>query len=938
MNTKFPLLFWGLLCLLFISTDLFSQCPTNSGFELGNLTSWESSTDSIYMTPASRVYTKPGINTNVVGYGITDPILGLIYRADNKVGNYLSRVGNSSVRGVSDTIYRKYIIDSLSDEINIYSLGVSQGAHAYWGLNPIQAPGFGYQVFINGREMNCIGGKFFCGNVDIPPVWQFGKFKDSSGLRKSTNWGIETLNLSCFNGDTLEIRLFTRDCILMGHFAYAYFDIVCSNAQPPSQLIVKDIIKDTSLLLFDCENGKKIKISPVVENCPYFMDSISWTPKNYIKGAKNSDTAFVDVIDSGWVYIEAQFTNYCTTIKFKDSIFIKKVPFNPRLKIPNLDRNFCDCNIDTLDFSKVKIKKISNTFSKIDTLVNGNLLISPCDNYYENSYWKNISSNSISSGGSIGATSWSSGKNSGGIGYDTLIKSGRIKYVTTTATGKSFYVGINSRNVNNNNDLTHSIFFNGTFLSVYYGTNLVSNLGNYTGRVVVEFDIDASGRVKIYINNSLVYTYSNNRLAPGPTFPDYSGWSNTNPHIDSVFVYGKTMNKKRFPDLKNLTPLKYYLEYDAGCDSIIKDTITYIPWISINKIVDLDQCGLNPIPINLNSIYKIDSTKYEVLNSKSKIIIKGQGFVFLPSDTDYFKKPVEILITSYKGKCKSIDTSNLWINEIPVANAGIDTTIALDSFRIGGNPTGFCLSCDTLIYKWSQGKSLKDSTEKNPLVYSGKIKALKYFVTVVDPKTGCFSVDSVNLLAPLPFDNLDISVNCYSNNLISINWSIVEADDIFFYVIDFSKDNGITWENASKIRSGKTPNGLINSYTIEIPNHLDSKVIYKWYTENSIGEKSRINFLHDFDCNSETRYIIFPNPFDNTIEIKMESNGKLEASYKIQILDNQGKIIKEKYVESNEVKSESIIYLDNLDSLSSGIYILNIISKDRILYRKVIIK
>jgi hypothetical protein len=186
----------------------------------------------------------------------------------------LQRIGNSSVNGTSDTIYRKYIIDSLSDGISIYSIGVSQGAHAYWGLSPIEAPGFGYQVFINGREMDCIGGKFFCGNTDPPPVWQFGRFKDSSGLRKSTNWGIETLNLSCFVGDTVEIRLFTRDCIFLGHFAYAYFDVVCSNAQPPSQLFVKNIITDTSLLMFNCESGQKIKINPVVQSCPYFMDSI----------------------------------------------------------------------------------------------------------------------------------------------------------------------------------------------------------------------------------------------------------------------------------------------------------------------------------------------------------------------------------------------------------------------------------------------------------------------------------------------------------------------------------------------------------------------------------------------------------------------------------------------------------------------------------------
>lgn len=936
MNTRFPFLFWGLLCLLFISTDLYSQCPTNSGFESGNLSSWNSSTDSIYMTPASRVYSKPGVNTNVVGYGLTDPILGVINRADNKVGNYVSRVGNSSVNGTADTIYRKYIIDSLSDGLSIYSLGVSQGAHAYWGLAPIEAPGFGYQVFINGREMDCIGGKFFCGNTDPPPVWQFGRFKDSSGLRKSTNWGIETLNLSCFVGDTLEIRLFTRDCIFLGHFAYAYFDVVCSNAQPPSQLFVKDIIPDTSVLLFDCEAGQKIRINPVVQSCPYFMDSIVWTPANYIRGSRTSDTARVDVPDSGWVYVEAQFTNYCITVKVRDSLFVRKVPFKPRLKIPEINRNYCDCQNDTLDFRKVNMKLITDDLLQIDTLRNGQLVVNPCDNFYVEGGWKNLSSGASSSGGAIGAPSWTTGNNQGGIGQDTLVREGIIKYVVTTASGKSFFAGLNSRNRNNNNDLTHSVLFSGTSLNVYFGTNFIRGLGNYTGRVVVEFRIDATGRVRIYVNNTLVYTYSTGRLAPGPTFPDYSGWSANNPHIDSTFVYGPTVNKKKFLSLQNPKPFRYYIQYDAGCGKTTLDTITYIPGFSINKINDVYDCGLNQLKINLSSTYKIDSFRYKILNSKSGSLKSGLGFTFNPSDSDYYKKPVKILVTSHRGRCKSVDTAKIWVNEIPKADAGPDTEMGKDTFRIGGSPTGTCPSCDTLIYKWTQGSSLKDSTESNPLVNSNQITNLKYIVKVIDPKTGCFDLDTVNLVAPLPFDGFEMGIDCYPNNEVGINWQIIETEDILFYAIDKSMDGGKTWETISKIRSNGNSSNPIGQYQISI--QKKSGASYRWYTLNASDEKSRIHFLYDMDCNKGTTYIIFPNPFDNTIEIKMESDGKLESFYKIQIVNQYGQIIEEKIIESNEIKSSDIISLNDLGLLSEGMYVINIMNKDRILYRKLILK
>jgi hypothetical protein len=938
MKKKILIILFGILYNIFVSTNLYSQCSSNSGFESGNLSSWNSSTDSIYMTPASRVYSKPGINTNVIGYGVTDPILGVINRADNRVGNYLARIGNSSVNGTSDTIYRKYIIDSLSDGISIYSIGVSQGAHAYWGLSPIEAPGFGYQVFINGREMDCIGGKFFCGNTDPPPVWQFGRFKDSSGLRKSTNWGIETLNLSCFVGDTVEIRLFTRDCIFLGHFAYAYFDVVCSNAQPPSQLFVKDIIPDTSLLLFNCESGQKIKINPVVQSCPYFMDSIVWTPANYIKGSRTSDTARVDVVDSGWVYVEAQFTNYCITVKVKDSIFVRKVPFKPRLKIPEVNRIYCDCKNDTLNFRKVNMKTITNDLLVNDTLRNGLLVVNPCDNFYVRGGWKNLSSGASTSGGSIGAPSWTTGNNQGGIGFDTLIKEGKIRYVITIASGKNFFAGINNRNINNNNDLTHSVFFSGTSLNVYHGTNFIRGLGNYTGRVVLEFIIDATGRVRIYVNNTLVYTYSTNRLANGPTFPDYSGWSANNPHIDSTFVYGPTVNKKRFTNLQNTKPFKYYIQFDAGCGKTTIDTITYIPGFSINKINDVEQCGLSPVKLTLNSTYKIDSFKYQLLNSKSKSSKSGTNLSFNPSDSDYFKHPVKILVTSYHKGCKSVDTAKIWVNEIPIANAGPDTQMGKDTFRIGGYPTGYCASCDTLVYLWGKGTPLYDSTESNPLVNPSQLIDLKFIVKVLNPKTGCYDIDTMVLLAPLPVNEMELNIDCYSDNNVSISWQDIETDEILFYGVERSSDGGKTWIEVSKIRASKNSPNSVAQYQTIIEKTPNLENIYRWYSEDYNGEKSRINYLYDLDCDKGTTYIIFPNPFNNTIEIRVESKGRLESSYNVQIINQYGQIVDEKIVECNETKSEFIIHLNNIGVLSNGLYVINIMSKGRVLYKKLILK
>src|SRR5690606_30970977 len=160
-------------------------------------------------------------------YGGTDMYLGTITAPNPSAGNMCIKVGNRGVRAVADTVYRSFVIDSLSDKLTIYSIGVVEQAHNYWSLATVEAPGFGYEIYINGQEVGCVRGSFVCGNTENPRVWQLGTFKDTAGVRKSAGWGEEVLHLACFVGDTVEIRLCTRDCILLGHYAYAYFEVVC---------------------------------------------------------------------------------------------------------------------------------------------------------------------------------------------------------------------------------------------------------------------------------------------------------------------------------------------------------------------------------------------------------------------------------------------------------------------------------------------------------------------------------------------------------------------------------------------------------------------------------------------------------------------------------------------------------------------------------------
>ncbi|MEZ4804446.1 MAG: hypothetical protein R2852_02885 [Bacteroidia bacterium] len=629
------------------------------GFESGNFTDWNTATDSLYIEPWNRVWTNPGTNSYVVDYGVTDRWLGTITRANTNVGNKLIKVGNSGVRAVADTVFRTYIIDSLSDKLTIYSIGVSQLAHNYWGVPINEAPGFGYEIYINGAPINCLKGAFFCGNQDQPPVWQLGQFVDTAGqVRKSSAWGEETLNLACFVGDTVEVRLFTRDCILKGHYAYAFFDIVCGDTTKPvlSQISVNDIIEDDELTLY-CVPGATLYLEPQTNVCPLFMGNVSWTPASFIVGPTTLDSAVLNVSDSVWIYAEADFTNFCQTVTIIDSIYVKRLNADPHDNIPKSTRNYCECENDTLDFTGVDVNTIWDDNSQTYSLSNEQLIINPCDNFYQESFWKDESSRVNKNNSAVGVNSWSSGNSEGAIGYDSITPGGTFRFEYNAANGKRFYAGINNNNTSNNNDMTHSVYVDGTTVYAYYRTNNRGSLGTFTGNVTIDIYVRSDRRVRIYINGNLEFSYWGSQRASNVVFPDYSAQSNHNPHITSASTFGPTYNKKDMSKLINLGTSNYYLDFVDRCGVRVIDTIEFIPGFESSISPDPTQCGLDPLNLTVSSSSNIDNISWTTPNAQGTFSAPGNGtpsftknLNYTPDPNDYNFKPLEVIVLSLSGK------------------------------------------------------------------------------------------------------------------------------------------------------------------------------------------------------------------------------------------------------------------------------------------------
>ncbi len=107
-----------------------------------------------------------------------------------------------------------------------------------------------------------------------------------------------------------------------------------------------------------------------------------------------------------------------------------------------------------------------------------------------------------------------------------------------------------------------------------------------------------------------------------------------------------------------------------------------------------------------------------------------------------------ITLTISNGNCTQTSTQTISIDPLPVANAGMDTTICANtSVQIGsatqaGN-----------IYSWFPSSTLSSATIANP-VASPIAPVTTYIVTMTNSATGCVALDSivVTMLAPLNAD------------------------------------------------------------------------------------------------------------------------------------------------------------------------------------------
>ena len=96
--------------------------------------------------------------------------------------------------------------------------------------------------------------------------------------------------------------------------------------------------------------------------------------------------------------------------------------------------------------------------------------------------------------------------------------------------------------------------------------------------------------------------------------------------------------------------------------------------------------------------------------------------------------------------------------------------------------------------------------------------------------------------------------------------------------------------------------------------------------------------LEAFDCDLNATYTLYPNPFNENINIEIQSSRGVKSSYQIQIMNQFGQLVEDRTMNLEELSTDAQIHLEGLSNLSSGIYYLNILNNSKILYKTIMVK
>jgi hypothetical protein len=278
------------------------------------------------------------------------------------------------------------------------------------------------------------------------------------------------------------------------------------------------------------------------------------------------------------------------------------------------------------------------------------------------------------------------------------------------------------------------------------------------------------------------------------------------------------------------------------------------------------------------------------------------------------------------------------VNEIPLASAGPDISTTLDTFAIGGSPSGSCATCGGMNYDWSQGNALSDSTIANPNAYKSLIGAPMFILRVIDPTTGCQSFDTTYIYTSLSNENHHVETQCINGQHIEFKWLSLPNESIEKYAVEYSTDAGYSWQISRSIQASSQMGSVAMPYNMTIERHPSPSAQYRWSAMNIKGERLVVENLDAINCSDMPVYKLYPNPFTDNLELSIYSENGNKLNYNFELYNQFGQMVYSKDIRYEESNVSSLVLLDGLNNLNSGVYHFIIKNNGQSLYKTMLVK
>ncbi len=127
-------------------------------------------------------------------------------------------------------------------------------------------------------------------------------------------------------------------------------------------------------------------------------------------------------------------------------------------------------------------------------------------------------------------------------------------------------------------------------------------------------------------------------------------------------------------------------------------------------------------------------------------------------------------------------------------------------------------------------------------------------------------------------------------------------------------------------------------YNMTIERQASPNTIYRWAAINAKGDRLVVENLEQISCSDMPIYQLYPNPFTENLELSIYSENGNKLNYNFEIYNQYGQVVYSKDIRYEESNTSSLVVLDGLNQLSSGVYHFAVKNNGKTLYKTMLVK